>query len=225
MRFIPGTNSFVVCGLAMSVLAGCGGSSTQTVPPIIDTGPTLIDYQARLSETDLIKGRVLGNAAAGRAGMAYTAFNAVPVTGSADFVGNGGATIYLDATGDNTINMVGTSRVTLDFANNSVNGSISDMIAFSQDRTVTAVNGNILLHNGSIGNSLANDFRVDYSADLGVGATDYALSGTIEGRMRGTRVNPTVKSPVRAIEAGSFGGAAVSGATTYDTYAGFIGEN
>lgn len=172
--------------------------------------------------------RVLGDPITGIDPLPGTSFDAVPTSGEATF--KGAAYVAATSSSDRTVGfaLVGRSEVTVDFGANSNNltGTMSDFQTANVANGIADVSGTLRLSNGVVGAERPNSFTVDYGGDLTVDGDDFALSGDMSGRFRGTRTNPSAgQSPVRALSALDEDGLVTDGLETLTGRVVLIAEN
>ena len=187
----------------LSLVAACSDSSS-SAPPTGETDP----FDAFLAANEA------GAAMSAEVNaLSNTAFSAIPSSGAVTFLGYGGLVIEnMEATPDDDIFVVGDARLTADFDDNSMTGSVTNLAAAEAGASeLLDISGEILI--GSNQSFLGDDFDdnltnrpnqwyADYSGDLTIAGDLYALEGSLTGDFVGTRVNqPEGESPIRAISA------------------------
>ena len=147
-------------------------------------------------------------------GLAFTAFDAVPSSGSAEFAGL--ADVFadrdIDASSDD-LSMIGDVAITVDFTAGTVTGDISNFAMAENLRLnegdVSSVEGSLALgdRSSNIGRAAPqagptgpNAGDTSYDGTLQTRLGDVTVAGELTGRFAGTRVNnPDTDFPIKAM--------------------------
>lgn len=203
------------------LLSACGGSSTSgggvaglagfANAPSIQEAERLVD----LAESDFE--RLIGEGEectkAADTCMPGTKFEAIPETGTATYTGPGAVSIFertvvRDADGNVTltedtevVGMLGTSRITYDFAADTFSGTIEDMFAVDGKTLNTdLVAGEVVISQGTQANPKRPTLlNARATGTLEAFGDEYEIDVDLEGLLRGTNTNAEVDIPVRAL--------------------------
>lgn len=166
--------------------------------------------------------------------LSGTSFDAMPISGSASFIGAGALIIDPDlSVSDDEINMLGDATLVADFGASTVKGEISNILGFLGDPEVLTdffdvggvvsiggINTTALPNGSRIGSTPAlptdmnaNEWRSVYAGTLTTPEGTFDVSGVLDGGFLGTRVNnPLTDFPIKAIAgADEFGVASRNG--------------
>lgn len=195
--------------LASFALAACSNGSSGGGTAGASGGVLVPDFGEALAlagraETDAV--RIIGNGTTG--GLPGTAFPQIPTTGSGAYAGPAGVSIYereVTISGGNTtiedtevVGLLGTANVTVDFANGSFSGSITDLLAANAGQQTELAEGSLAISNGDFPNDLRPTLMAgEASGEVTAFGTSYDLDYDLTGLLRGT--NPGVDNPVKAI--------------------------
>ena len=173
------TSKFAIAA-ALLLLAGCGGGGTGNVamtpatpaPGTTTAGaPTRNALDARITQAGRIRQELQS--------LGPTRVADVPISGSSVFTGpaimtvNQGAKLY---------EMIGDSRVTVDFGSRAVTGDIKNIQGRREDKSTFTAGGGINYSNGRLATGRsANILTFDYAGDLKVGRDTIGLDGTAIG--------------------------------------------
>ena len=123
---------------------------------------------------------------------------AVPDSGSARF--DGQAVAFFPSPRDieeEDVSLIGRTRLTANFAQGTVTGTIRNVEGHFGDRPVSdrdafALPGEVRIgsRDSAIGGDAAAGWSADYRGTLGSGDARIALGGTLDGQFRGTRTSP-----------------------------------
>jgi len=203
-------------GGASVVNVDAAGDALVPAPLAANTAPTLAQALqiSQLVEQDML--RIGGDGTTD--GMPGTAFAQVPTANTAFFRGPSVASIFTRAVPDEVavdtalVEMIGTAKITVDFADNTFSGSVDDMYAVSATTLDTGLVDGSLALSGTLPRTDTQVNGLDGSATGSVAAfgTIYALDINANGILRGT--NPTTDVKVRAISLSGEG--TVAGSTS-----------
>ncbi len=209
---------------AIALVAGCSSSSSSGVRgtsgfATVPTTQEALQFGAlAVEDFDRIAGDF------GSPGIPGTAFDQIPDAGAATYTGpaevaiftrettvNGGTTTITET---GLVSMIGTSRVTYNFANDTFSGSITDMFAVDLDNFDTdLVSGSVDIANGGQADPTARPtfLEADATGTLSTFGETYTIDVPLEGLLRGTNPNAPDDIPVQAISLGGEG--TVAGST------------
>jgi hypothetical protein len=145
--------------------------------------------------------------------LSNTAFTDIPVSGAVSFQGFGGLVIENSSeTEADDIFVVGDARLTADFDDNTMTGSVTNLLAAEfAGSELLDISGEIAIGGTEsfLGDDVddnrtnrPNQWYADYAADLIIEGDTYAVEGALTGDFVGTRTAPAEGlSPIRAISA------------------------
>ena len=206
-------------GLCMLDMAGCSRIAQ------IEETVAFAERAERINDQRL---RVVGDVALGIPGLPGTAFEAIPSSGSATYLGSAFLVIQSETLQTDALVLVGDSTLTIDFATpqDAVTGGVDDIRLVRPDAISLDVPGQLVLDNGVIGNGAQNDLAFDVNGTVTARGTAFGLSGRAEGKLRGTRTQPKAgESPVLAYEVVDSDVAVTAAQGGYTATVTIIGEN
>ena len=138
-----------------------------------------------------------------------SAFVAIPDTGIAVFTGPGrvdifsrsvtGAAGLTQTTDETVIGLQGEARISVDFAASTFSGTMDDFTALDpEDLSIADAAGSLSIE-GGVGTGVPNDLGGSFTGTITAFDEEYVLSGGLEGKLRGTRVDPGERSPIKAL--------------------------
>lgn len=223
VNFGKRANAFwvILVSLCCGVLSACSKIAEA------EEAASFAERAERVNEQRL---RVLGDSALGISGLSGTVFDAVPTSGSATYRGSAflGITNIATAIATDPAILVGDSTLTLDFGNpdDAVTGGVGNFRQTRSGDVSLNVPGQLTFTNGVIGGDAANDLAFDFAGDVTADGAGFVLSGRAEGKLRGTRTNPTAaENPVIAYEVQATDVRLNDAAGAYRAAITIIGEN
>jgi hypothetical protein len=156
--------------------------TTPTQPGTTPTAPTKNSLKARLDEAALARQSV--------SRLNQTEIANMPTSGSSTF---SGPALLSVSQGGQTYEMVGDSRLAVNFGNREMTGGITNIEGQRSNGNTFAAPGKITYDNGRFSNQNRSVFAVDYEGDLTVGNKKIAVDGTAIGAFAGNRPNATIK--------------------------------
>lgn len=216
---LPKFLSVAVCLTSLMLLPQCGRLDQ------IEDARAFAGVAADAGQT---RQRVLGDPIRGIDPLPGTRFDAMPTAGEARFRGAAYVAAGSRDAPESSFALVGRSDVTVDFgaSRNPVQGEMFDFQSLDIADGLIDVSGRLRLLDSEIGRDRPNSLAVGYGGTLTVGGTDFALSGEMEGRFRGTRTAPaTGQSVVKALSAVDRDGQVLGGNNTLTGRVLLIAEN
>ncbi|KQI72776.1 hypothetical protein AN191_07180 [Loktanella sp. 5RATIMAR09] len=161
-----------VCCFALRPAAGGGGGGGSGIDP-------------RLARLDIYEGqklRVLGDPVVGVVGMAMTAEESIPSTGTMSL--SGFATLRVE-TGSQPIILFGDADLQIDFDTSAAQGAVTRIFGGSSDSDIADYAGAIDLQSNAVG----QDMPLNYAGALGGGGQTLGFVGEMTGVLLGNPVS------------------------------------
>ncbi|WP_394177316.1 hypothetical protein [Yoonia maritima] len=188
----------IICALVLLSACGGGGGGEDPVSPVDER-------LARLDDYAVLNLRVLGDPD----GMTPTPVAAVPDTGTAVF--GGFATIRVERPGQDLV-LYGDTTVSIDFSDNSVDGTMDRFFGTDATGSVVDYSGVIAIDSGAFNEGL----WLGYAGVLAHGADELVFDGTMMGGFLG--------NPLAAISAADLESAVVYNGEVIDATVIIVGE-
>lgn len=183
----------VLGGLVVALaLAGC--SKLERIEDVVA-------FADRVGDVNDQRVRVLGDPVLGIAELPATAFDAVPTTGTATFLGTAFLSMRNSDQRLDADALVGDSRLEVDFgtSGDAVSGGVTNIRRTQINDISVDVSGQLTFSNGVVGAEVSNDLAFDFGGNVTYDGTEFGLQGRLDGKLRGTRTEPAAdQSTVRA---------------------------
>lgn len=208
--------------IVFASMAACGGTSGIAPSPTFggvlgaSSTPTFAELEPVLNSAAAQEARVKG--------FAGSRFTSIPNDRTVVFKGYGQVGLDFDPATSEDVTVIGDSRVEINFITDQFSGSVTNMVATDESNNVLGVIGTYDFTGGAVGGANPNNFSLDYDVDLTVGPNAVAMNGTMDGLFRGTRADPGVLSPVKAIDASDNAPTITTGVGLDGATASVIGE-